>query len=90
MQSVVGGWGDEKASTSRGSGLSTDEARLRKVRAHKQSEAPQQRELGEHKQQLSAKKAKRPQLKRLQHDDPFQALDMLALDDSRTEDILAV
>ena len=83
----MGGWGDEKASTSKGSGMSMDEAQLRKQqRAGAQQQAIEQLQAqqGHHR---SIRKAKRPQLKRLQHDNPFDGVDMLALDDVRPEEI---
>lgn len=87
LQSVVGGWGDEKASTSKGSGMSLNEAQLRKERtAQLQQQLPGQTQLHEGNNGPN-RKAKRPQLKRLQHDDPFDGADMLALDDVRPEEI---
>ena len=93
MQAVVGGWGDEKASTSRGSGLSTSEARTRQSRAAEPNESnagpvPRQAER-QQTNTASSKKARRPQLKRLQHDDPFEGADMMALDDVRPDEVPA-
>ena len=85
-QSVVGGWGDEKASTSKGSGMSMDEAQLRKERSAGQQHLSNQAS-AQKGQAASTGKAKRPQLKRLQDDDPFDGADMLALDDVRPEEI---
>lgn len=87
-QSVVGGWGDEKASTSKGSGMSMDEAQLRKERSAGQEQQHLSNQASAQKgQAASTRKAKRPQLKRLQDDDPFDGADMLALDDVRPEEI---
>ena len=63
-----------------------DEAQLRKERAsgHLPDQLPNQ--TSQKGVQLTDRKAKRPQLRRLQHDDPFDGADMLALDDVRSEE----
>ena len=83
----MGGWGDEKASTSKGSGMSMNEAQLRKEQTAQTKHQASDQILAQQGQLQSTRKAKRPQLKRLQHDDPFDGADMLALDDVRPEDI---
>lgn len=90
LQSVIGGWGDEKASTSQGSGLSSNEARQRQARATngELDVGEKATHNGPHPASHRAgRKAKRPQLKRLQHDDPFEGVDMQALDDIRPEEV---
>lgn len=93
VQSVIGGWGDEKASTSKGSGLGLEEAQSRQKKPKTPSRAlpPEMaRSEKETKSSLppaSIRKSKRPQLKRVQHDNPFEVEDVLALDDFRLEEI---
>ena len=96
LQTVIGGWGDEKLAKAGGSGMSMQEAQHRKAKTAEQTSsvgtaaaAPAEQEFAQRavKSPLSNKKAKRPQLKRLQHDDPFEGVDMLSLDDLRPEEV---
>ena len=93
LQSVIGGWGDEKASTSKGSGMTPEEAQSRqKTSKAPAGNGPPGMTKGDGvimsgTQGAPARRAKRPQLKRVQHDDPFEAEDMIALDDERPEEL---
>ena len=92
MQEVVGGWGDERAASS-GAGdrlgvkLSFEKQNSRPPGLHDSASlnnappAPGHRAaVAQMVKDMTSKRVRKPQLKRVQHDDPFEALTMTALD----------